>query len=180
MQTDQPVDHGPMTVSDIIGVEDSSATFSPCRAYRYTLWRRWEPRCQWSEMVAFVGLNPSTADETEDDPTIRRCIGFAKSWGFGGLVMLNLFALRATDPKVMKAHPQPIGEDNDYIMNCVARSVGGVVACWGNHGGHRNRSGNVLMILRATRKPLWHLGLSNSNHPKHPLYLRADTERIAW
>ena len=73
-----------------------SATFSPCRRWRYTLLRRWEPANLI--VVAFIGLNPSTADETLDDPTIRRCIGFAKAWGAGGMYMLNLFGWRSTDP----------------------------------------------------------------------------------
>lgn len=169
-----------LTERAFIGDGPTGATFSECRAYRYTLWRRWEPDCQWSQMVAFCGLNPSTADETEDDPTIRRCIGFAKDWGYGGLVMLNLFALRATDPKVMKAHARPIGEENDEALNWVARHVGGVVCAWGRHGLHRNRSGNVSMILRATQKPLWHLGRNSDGTPKHPLYLAAATERSSY
>jgi len=87
----------------------SGATFSTDRVYRYALWRVWD-----AALPSFVviGLNPSTADETENDPTIRRCIGFAKREGCGGLVMLNLFAVRATDPRVMMAHPEPIGPDN--------------------------------------------------------------------
>lgn len=163
-----------------IGAGPCGATFSDCRAYRYTLWRRWQADCQWSDMVAFVGLNPSTADQTEDDPTIRRCIGFAKKWGAGGLVMLNLFAFRATDPKVMKAVPSPVGPMNNDVLNDVARQVGSTVACWGAHGTLRNRAGNVEMILRATQKTLFHLGLTKDGHPKHPLYLAGDTKRVQW
>ena len=82
--------------------QNKTATFSECRKYRYTLWRRWDGLFA-SGYAMFIGLNPSTADETNDDPTIRRCIGYARDWGYGGLCMTNLFAFRATLPKNMKA-----------------------------------------------------------------------------
>src|SRR5690242_6108456 len=105
--------------------------FSDCRAYRYTLWREWDIFDK--NYVMFVGLNPSTADERVDDPTIRRCIDFAKRWGYGALCMTNLFAYRATDPRVMKAFPYPVGPENDkWLVRC-AREAGVVVAAWGNH-----------------------------------------------
>ncbi|MCU7816788.1 MAG: DUF1643 domain-containing protein [Candidatus Thiodiazotropha sp. (ex Rostrolucina anterorostrata)] len=85
---------------------DIGAVLSPDRDYRYSLWRIWQPDDPYA---LFIGLNPSTADEYENDPTIRRCIRFAKDWGFGGLYMANLFAIRATKPKIMKAHHAPIG-----------------------------------------------------------------------
>lgn len=146
-----------------------SAVFSPDRVYRYMLWRTWGA----GPTVTFIGLNPSTADETVDDPTIRRCIGYAKAWGYGGLIMANLFALRATDPRVMLAHPEPVGPANDdALRDCVARSEL-VVAAWGADGAHRRRSSAVRAMLGGQ---LHALGLTKNGEPKHPLYLRADLE----
>lgn len=87
--------------------------FSPCREYRYTLYREWAPG---DKVVMFIGLNPSTADEVNNDPTVRRCINYAKQWGYTGMYMTNIFAYRATDPNVMKAHPEPVGAENDHYL----------------------------------------------------------------
>lgn len=164
-----------------IGDGPTGAVLDETRAYRYSLWRRWHECCAPSLMCAFVGLNPSTADETADDPTIRRCIGFAKRWGFGGLVMLNIFAFRATDPKDMKASRDPVGPLNDEALRSVAAVVGRVVCCWGAHGSHKLRGSLVKFALKTTAKrAVYHLGLSNGGHPKHPLYLSAETEPIRW
>lgn len=146
---------------------DNTATFSPCRRYRYTLWRRWDD----GPYAMFVGLNPSTADETTDDPTIRRCIRFARDWGYSALCMTNLFALRATDPKAMLADPEPIGAENDDRLFQASREAGIIVAAWGAHGSHRRRDRDVLRMLRHVH----HLGLTKSGQPRHPLYLRADS-----
>jgi len=119
-----------------------SAVFSPCRTWRYVLERVWWPRDQ--HRVPFLGLNPSTADEIEDDPTVRRCLGYAKQWGFGGMIMLNIFAFRATNPRVMKAAADPVGPDNDGCLTTVANRVTLVVAAWGNDGAFRGRSREVV------------------------------------
>jgi hypothetical protein len=167
----------------------TGATFSDCRVYRYALWRRWtdsrvvdldetDRGPDFSKMVAFIGLNPSTADETEDDPTIRRCIGFAKRWGFDGMCMLNLFALRATDPNEMKRHPDPVGPDNDECLRRGVHLFSKTVACWGVHGSHRNRHYGILGLFGLAQ--LWHLGLTQAKQPKHPLYLRSDTNLVRW
>lgn len=127
-------------------------------------------------MVMFIGLNPSTADETTDDPTIRRCIGFAKRWGYGGIWMTNLFALRATDPKVMLAHPEPVGPENDErLLHWYSRS-NLVIAAWGQHGKHRGRARQILKKLR----DLYCLGRTRDGHPRHPLYVKGDTEPIPF
>jgi hypothetical protein len=149
-----------------------SAAFSPCRTYRYALWREWND----GPTVTFIGLNPSTADETKDDPTIRRCVGFAKSWGFGGLIMANLFALRATDPTEMLRHPEPVGPDNDAWLRGLAGRSGKVIAAWGVHGTHRKRDKAVLQMLG---DKLHALALTKAGLPKHPLYLRADLTPFA-
>lgn len=151
-------------------VIDSGATFSDCRTYRYALWRCWDWR-GYSNQVMFIGLNPSTADETEDDPTIRRCIRFAKDWGYGGLIMTNAFAFRATDPRDMKAAPDPVGPDNDDILSQYQSQVGLVVAAWGAHC-PRDREQQICQIVGRSIKCL---GRTKHGSPKHSLYLRADT-----
>ncbi len=142
--------------------------FSPCRAYRYTLWREW---IGGSGYLQVIGLNPSTADEVQDDPTIRRCINFAKAWGYGALCMTNAFAYRATDPLVMKAQADPVGPDNDQWLVKIAHDAGLILAAWGVHGVHRDRHAEVARLLPSRLRCL---GITKDGHPKHPLYLRAD------
>ncbi len=149
------------------------ATISPCLKYRYELHRKWS---DGGKYVAFIGLNPSTADANKDDPTIRRCIGFAKAWKFKGLIMANLFAYRATDPKDMKAASDPVGIDNNIFLDRVARDAGLVIAAWGVHGTHLGRDQEVRKLLPR----LHHLGLTKDGHPKHPLYLKGDTVPTLW
>ncbi len=156
----------------------SGAEFSDCEQYRYSLWRTWSDRGLNGRLCAFIGLNPSTATHEVDDPTIRRCIGFCKAWGFDGYVMLNLFAFRATDPRVMKLQHDPIGEQNDDAIWSWTAKAGMTVAAWGNHGSYLNRSECVRRPLRDLQ--LRHLGLTKTGHPKHPLYLKADTEPVLW
>lgn len=154
----------------------AGAELSNDRAYRYVLWREWDNSIP---AMVVIGLNPSTADESEDDPTIRRCIAFAKREGFGRLVMLNLFALRATDPKWMMRHADPIGPENDRTLHqtAVAGKCLGYqfVAAWGAHGSHLNRAREVRNIFAALGVPLLCLGRTSNGAPRHPLYLRADT-----
>lgn len=144
----------------------STATISPCGRYRYDLWRRWSngPYCM------FVGLNPSTADETEDDPTIRRCISYAQEWGYSALCMANLFAYRATKPRDMKAAEDPVGPDNDRILRTLFDSAGIIIAAWGRDGKYRCRDLDVLSILDYP----FCLKRNQDGSPAHPLYLRAD------
>lgn len=151
----------------------TGARLSDCRKYRYMLWRQWGD--QFGPMVNFIGLNPSTADETEDDPTIRRCIGFAKRMGAASMVMTNLFALRATDPKDMKAAMDPVGPDNDPTLKRIA-GCGQTIACWGVHGAFQFRGTLVVQMLRC--HGLWCFGTTKAGHPKHPLYLKSDTELV--
>lgn len=151
---------------------ERTALFSECRRYRYTLRRHWGGRRGYA---MFVGLNPSTADEERDDPTVRRCIGYAQSWGYSGLCMTNIFAFRATDPAVMLAEPDPVGPDNDYWLLESARRAAIVVAAWGVHGAHRDRHAAVRGLL-----PSLHLlRLTQQGYPGHPLYLpKALTPRV--
>lgn len=132
----------------------------------------------------FVGLNPSTADETADDPTVRRCMAFAKRWGYGGIYMLNLFALRSTDPRALRAAPDPVGPGNDSHLVMYADKLAHlVIAAWGVHGPFQDRGLYVRELLRATLSPsaLLCLGTTKGGHPRHPLYLSADVQpRPYW
>ncbi len=155
--------------------DGGSAEFSPDRIYRYALYRIWD---ETKPRVMFIGLNPSTADESIDDPTIRRCKRFAADWGYGGLIMANLFALRATDPRIMKEHSDPIGPDNNYWLEKLGRESEIIVAAWGNHGGHLNRDRVVVGFMPSMKC----LGITKKGRPRHPLYVRADTslERMVY
>lgn len=155
---------------------ENTATFSPCRKYRYTLWRIWTPPAHTLRPVMFIGLNPSTADELQDDPTIRRCVGFAKSWGFNGLVMTNLFAYRATKPEDMMTQEDPIGPENDGILGNLAAQTPVVVAAWGVHGTHANRAAEVLRKL----PHMHYLRFTAGGHPAHPLYLPKTLTPQPW
>lgn len=148
---------------------DKGAIFSEDRVYRYVLWRTWDIT---SPSIAFIGLNPSTADELVDDPTIRRCVGFAKAWGYGRLVMLNLFAFRSTDPKQLRFTKDPVGPLNDHYLDQYCREVEKIIAAWGSNGG-----------LYFRGRHLWEkypqmlvLGWTTGHHPKHPLYIPMDTQ----
>jgi len=144
-----------------------SAVFSPCRTWRYALERRWGA----GPFVLFVGLNPSTADETVDDPTIRRCIRFARDWGYAGLLMGNLFAFRATDPKAMAHANDPVGPDNDVWLTTLSLRAGLTIAAWGAHPLTAGRARDAMDILGDVQA----LGLSKDGYPRHPLYMRADS-----
>lgn len=153
----------------------SEATMSTCTRYRYRLLRRWND----SPLACWVMLNPSTADESIDDPTIRRCISFAKEWGMGGVMVLNLFAFRATDPKQLKGIDDPIGKENDeWIVKVTdeimgAKEPGRIVYAWGTHGAHLHRDEEVRKLLDR-HKPLC-IGRNRDGSPKHPLYTAAST-----
>ena len=173
--------------------------FSRCRKYRYTLWRSWgalplgfleDPHPSYypgnqNSYVQFIGLNPSTADETKDDPTVRRCIAYAKAWGFGGLCMTNAFAWRDTDPQMMKAAFRPIGElvvggaycqMNDRLLLEVSKHAGLVIAAWGKHGTHLDRDRQIVSLI-----PNLHcLGVNGDGTPKHPLYLPKTAQPIKY
>jgi len=149
---------------------ENGAQFSCDRRYRYALWRTWE---QGNGHVLFIGLNPSTADENKDDPTIRRCIGFAKDLGFGGINMLNLFAFRATNPKELMKANEPIGEKNNYYLNMYCEQIGLNVACWGIWGAYMDRGQQVIDYLGI--EVLSCFGITKNGQPKHPLYLKKNS-----
>ena len=160
-----------------------SAVLSGCRRYRYSLSRPLPGGDHGP--VLFIMLNPSTADETEDDPTIRRCLGFARAWGREKLLVGNLFALRATDPRELSRASQPIGEDfagerNNEWLIAMAEDVDLVIAAWGVHGALFERGRKVREMLAVRGVQLHHLGLTKAGHPRHPLYLRGDTQPVGW
>jgi hypothetical protein len=140
------------------------AVISPCGTYRYELVRRWKE----GPLLGWVMLNPSTADGTIDDPSVRRCIGFGIDWGYAGIVIRNAYALRATDPAQLTRHPDPIGPDNDaYLERCADDPL--TVLAWGAHGG--DRAALVAERLRHTTATLRCLGTTKHGAPRHPLYI---------
>ena len=145
----------------------TDAKFSNDRKYRYTLSRTWDDT---KGKVMFIGLNPSTADEIENDPTIRRCIDFAKSWGYGGLEMTNLFAFRATEPKDMKNSDEPVGIENNEWLLKLSKECDIVVGAWGNDGNFKNRGKEVIKMF----DDLYYIAKNKTGCPSHPLYLKAN------
>lgn len=164
-----------MLQPNLFATEPKAAVFSPCGHYRYTLWRRWDDALPYLQVI---GLNPSTADLENDDPTIRRVIGFAKSWGFGALCMTNLFAWRDTKPEGMKRAADPVGPENDRWLREAAREAGCVLAAWGKHGSFMNRDTTGLYCLRTTA--LWCLDYNADGSPAHPLYMPSSSTRKPW
>ena len=149
----------------------SGAVFSDCRKFRYALWRMWDGN---KPLVMIIGLNPSTADEKVNDPTITRCISFARSWGYGGVCVTNLFGFRATSPTRLKAHHDPIGKENDAWVHEMAKEATIKVAAWGNHGKFLNRSLEILPSL----DQLHCIKMNKSGEPAHPLYLKAELKPV--
>lgn len=147
------------------------AEFSECRTWRYALWRIWD---ESKGCVMFIGLNPSTANENDDDPTVRRCINFARDWGYGGIYMMNIFAFRATDPRVMRLAVDPIGPENDHYLYIYHEASDISIASWGNNGVYLKRGEFVANSLAH----LHCFGLTKGGHPKHPLYLKTDLKPI--
>lgn len=155
----------------------ATATFDASRTYRFALTRTWDPdRCR----VNFLMLNPSTADALVLDPTVRRCVGFARSWGFGSLEVTNLFAFRATDPTLLVARDEPVGDGNDRSIVDAARAADRVVVAWGVRGSHRRRGDEVADLLADLGVRPLALRVTRGGHPAHPLYIRGDTVPEPW
>ncbi|MBS1807523.1 MAG: DUF1643 domain-containing protein [Acidobacteria bacterium] len=145
----------------------SFALYSACEIYRYKLTRRWSD----GPTLAFLMLNPSTATEAISDPTVARCEERARRGGYGGLAVINLFALRSTDPKVLYTHPDPVGEHNDNAIVEVAKESEKLICAWGAHGKLLGRAETIQKILRDAGIPLYALKLNKGKFPAHPLYL---------
>lgn len=155
---------------------NNGAIIDPTGRYRYTLWRTWnrnQPR------VAFIMLNPSTADASSNDPTIRRCIAFARAWGYGALEVLNLFAYRTPHPHLLRQAADPIGADNDRHLLAVGQRVQTLIFAWGNQGSFQKRQHAVIQLLQPCEHQ-YCLGKTRLGHPCHPLYLKKTTQLISF
>jgi hypothetical protein len=165
-----------ITRHHVKGDAQSEAVYSDCERYRYLLTRRWGP----GRKALFVMLNPSTATEVQNDPTVERCERRARALGFGAFRVTNIFAFRATDPKVMRAEVDPVGPANDAAILESLSWANLVLCAWGNHGLHLNRGADVASLLREARVPLWHLGLTGQGQPRHPLYVGYAQQPQPW
>lgn len=165
-----------MDGGDPVTTDIGPAVFSQDRKYRYLLGRQTGPNDQ---SCLFIMLNPSTADETQNDPTVRRCEGFSALWGYGNLVVANIFAFRSTSPLRLAVQDDPVGPENDYWIMRAAKVADKVILAWGNWGEFRGRGNRVRGMLDAENIEYHHFGLTKANQPRHPLYLRKDQELIS-
>lgn len=159
----------------------TTAILSKCEQYRYSL-RRKIPNHDYTAdkgTFAIVMLNPSTADATVDDPTIRRCMGFAKELGYSDIHVVNLFAYRATNPDELKSVVDPIGLENDYHLEEFGRMYQNILCAWGNNA-PLDRVKEVLPLLVQKGAKLWCLGVTKTLAQKHPLYVKKSTELRPW
>jgi hypothetical protein len=155
----------------------STALYSDCERYRYALTRIWDPS---GHRAFFIMLNPSTATEVQNDPTVERCERRARTLGFGAFRVANIFAWRDTDPKKMRRAADPVGPHNDATILEGCDWANQVICAWGTHGEHLARGAAVETLLRATNHPLFHLGLTKAGHPKHPLYTAYTVQPEPW
>jgi hypothetical protein len=151
----------------------SNAFISQCKKYRYTLTRGGPMK-----VLPFIMLNPSTADESLDDPTIRRCRNFAITFGYNGIVVVNLYAFRATKPSDLWLADDPIGPLNDFFLTTIARSPE-VVCAWGANA-RQDRVDEVVKLLKFNGTQLRCLGVTKDNAPRHPLYIKNSQPLIDW
>lgn len=155
------------------GKIESRALYSACETYRYGLERRWED----GGMLLYVMLNPSTATEERNDPTIERCQRRAVALGFGAMRIANLFAFRATRPEVLKRASDPVGPQNDALLQDWSGEAALTLAAWGVHGAFQGRAGAVAPMLTGDVR---HLGLTQAGHPRHPLYVPYAQDPLPW
>lgn len=161
----------------MIAASPSGAIFSDCRRWRWLLWRRWDEKLPAAN---FLMLNPSTADEVKLDPSCTRARRYAEQWGYGALIVTNVFGWRATDPDDMKAQADPVGKDNDAAILRAAREAAIVVCAWGNHGAHLERSRSVVKMLTKKGVALHALRVNGNGEPAHPLYLPGNLKPKTW
>ena len=154
----------------------SAAIYSDCETYRYALTREWAAGLR----LLWVMLNPSTASEVANDPTVERCERRARALGFGGFRVVNLFALRATDPRALRAVVDPVGPENNAALSDGVAWADAILCGWGGHGALHGRDRIVTAQLRNAGKPLWHLGLTQAGQPKHPLYIGYAVQPSLW
>lgn len=139
--------------------------------YRYSLWRIWDTE---KPKVTFIMLNGSTADANNDDPTLRRCIGYAKAWGYGSLEVVNLFGYRTTFPSELRKAKDPFGPENDSYILKALRDSAMVIAAWGTNGTFKKQDKHVLGLLKNNCVEPYCIDISKNGMPKHPLYLKSD------
>lgn len=155
----------------------SEAVYSDCESYRYSLTRVWDGN---GPRVNFVMLNPSKADEINNDPTVERCERRARHLGFGAFRVTNIFGWRDTDPFAMRRAKAPVGPENDDLLLAAAQWADQIIAAWGVHGAHRQRGEQVAHLLRQAEIRMFHLGLTKEGHPRHPLYLPYAKQPEPW
>jgi hypothetical protein len=155
----------------------SVAVYSTCARYRYALSRVWDDA---GPRVLFIMLNPSKATEMQNDPTVERCERRARVLGFGGFRVMNIFAWRETDPRLLRVASEPVGAENDRLLLEALAWADKIIAGWGVHGDHLNRGPEVEALLRGEGVDLHCLGLSKAGHPRHPLYIAYATEPQLW
>jgi hypothetical protein len=155
-----------------------SAIISPCGQYRYKLTREAHDLHTTCGPALFIMLNPSTADAALDDPTIRRCRGFAKTWDCAGIEVANLYALRATNPTELWTHADPVGPDNDMHLAALIREHETIVCAWGANAAPE-RVEQVRKMFGRMNRPM-SLGVTKAGAPRHPLYIRADEPLVDW
>lgn len=167
-----------MQVATKIDFTEKSAVFSDDMLYRYILRRKWSGGN--GKVVVWIMLNPSVADHELEDNTVRRCCLYAQDWGYSGIVIVNIFAYRDTDPAKMKKYHAPIGKDNDkYILEVIEdEETGLIIGGWGQHGSHLNRNTKIKELL--AHKTINCLGKTKCGNPLHPLYLKKDTIPVIW
>ena len=157
-----------------VGMEpEAGAVFSPDGKYRYRLWRVWD---RSKPLVLFILLNPSTADEFRLDPTLTRCRNFAQHWGYGGLLVGNIFALRSTDPRALYTDHDPVGPHNDIHLREMVVQAKTTVVGWGTHGRWMDRGNAVVRFIPEPKC----LGLNQDGTPKHPLYISSRSDPIPY
>ena len=161
--------------NNVAGIE-YGAVFDINGRYRYSLWRAWSA---YHPRIAFILLNPSTADEQRNAPTIRRCMGFARAWNFGSVEVVNLFAYRARDCRELLKKDDPVGEENNYYLIQAVERCSTVVVGWGTRGTLLGRDGKVLSLLADT-KDVFCLGITKDGQPRHPLYVKGDTSLVPF
>ena len=154
----------------------SDAFFSECREYRYLLVRKWDTK---RDSMGIVMLNPSTADEDHDDRTIKVCVRFAKKFGFGGIIVANLFAYVAKNFDVLRAVPNPVGSQNHAYISTMSEQVDVVLCGWGNDGSYCGQATKVASFL-AERTNLYCLGITNKAAPRHPSRVNSNAEMLAY
>ena len=156
---------------------DSVASYSECEGYRFNLTRVWDTD---GPKALFIMLNPSTATEIQNDPTVERCERRARAQGFGAFRVCNIFAWRSTDPAGLRRVADPVGDDNDSAILTGAAWADRVICAWGTHGALLDRGPAVEASLRRAGHRLHHLGLTKHGHPKHPLYIGYATAPEVW